>query len=267
MENWKNTAKLIRSLKDKKVRDEMGLFVVEGEKMVLEALESDFQVERVFISKEDCLSRIRQASEKGNPDCAVEMISTAMMEKISLLSSPSYCLALVRKKTGNFDWKGLCKKGVLALALDGVRDPGNIGTILRLSDWFGVDILFASDEMSRYPTSDIYNPKVVQATMGAIFRKKLIYANLPEVAAFFQENGMKVYGTFLDGSNIYQSDLEDKGLIVMGNESMGISPEIEECGPERLLIPPYPLDAISSESLNVATATAITLSEFRRRQG
>jgi TrmH family RNA methyltransferase len=126
MENWKNTAKLIRSLKDKKVRDEMGLFVVEGEKMVLEALGSDFQVESVFISKEDCLARIRQASEKGNPDCGVEMISTAMMEKISLLSSPSYCLALVRKKTERFDLKGFCKKGVLALALDGVRDPGNI---------------------------------------------------------------------------------------------------------------------------------------------
>lgn len=265
MENWKNIAKLIRSLKDKKARDEEGLFVVEGEKMVLEALSSEYCVQSVFACKEELLVKLSAAarSQRTLPDC--ELISETAMEKISLLASPSPCLALVRKPVENKNWEGLIGQECLALALDGVRDPGNLGTILRLSDWFGVDIIFLSDASSRYPTSDIYNPKVVQATMGAIFRKKVVYAPLPEIAQIFRKKGMNVYGTFLEGKSIYQQDLSRQALIVMGNESEGISPEMEQTISQKLFIPPYPANALTSESLNVATATAITLSEFRRR--
>ena len=234
--------KFIKSLSQKKFRDEHGLFVVEGEKLVQEALRSGFKVEKVYRKEE---------------------IGEAAMARISGLSSPSPALALVRKPEDLSSAK-LPSSG-LFLALDGIRDPGNLGTILRLADWFGVDWIFASDADSRYPTSDIYNPKVVQATMGAIFRTRLVYAPLPEIAQLFINEGMEVYGTFLDGKPIYEESLKGEGLIVMGNESEGISPEMAACVTRRLTIPSYPVGVPTSESLNVATATAITLSEFRRR--
>ncbi len=274
MEYSKNTAKLIRSLKDKKARDESGLFVVEGEKLVEEALRSGWTVELLLrvsgsASQAD-FDRCAQPHNKqlanqadGGPACTC--ISPAEMEKISLLHSPSPALAVVRIPKAPVDFSSLVAARPLALALDGVRDPGNLGTILRLADWFGVDWIFASDADSRYPTSDIYNPKVVQATMGAIFRTRLIYAPLPEIAQLFINEGMEVYGTFLDGKPIYEEPLKGEGLIVMGNESEGISPEMAACVTRRLTIPSYPVGVPTSESLNVATATAITLSEFRRR--
>ena len=267
MEYNKNTAKLIRSLKDKKARDESGLFVVEGEKLVEEALRSDWTVELLLrVTGSDVLSAGQAAGGvDGRRGPACTYISPAEMEKISLLRSPSPALALVRIPQTPPDGAGLVAARPLALALDGVRDPGNLGTILRLADWFGVDWVFASDTDSRYPTSDIYNPKVVQATMGAIFRTRLVYAPLPEIAQLFIREGMDVYGTFLDGKPIYEEPLKGEGLIVMGNESEGISPEMAACVTRRLTIPSYPVGVPTSESLNVATATAITLSEFRRR--
>ena len=282
MEYTKNTAKFIRSLKDKKARDESGLFVVEGEKLVEEALRSGWTVELLLrvtgpsgssgpsgltalpgSAGSTGLSGSTTGSAVGGPACT--MISPAEMEKISLLRSPSPALALVRIPKAPVDFSSLLAARPLALALDGVRDPGNLGTILRLADWFGVDWVFASDADSRYPTSDIYNPKVVQATMGAIFRTRLVYAQLPEISQLFINEGMEVYGTFLDGKPIYEEPLKGEGLIVMGNESEGISPEMAACVTRRLTIPPYPAGVPTSESLNVATATAITLSEFRRR--
>ena len=270
MEYNKNTAKLIRSLKDKKARDESGLFVVEGEKLVAEALRSGWTVEALFCVADSSglfgstgSSGLPKGSAVGGPACVT--ISAGEMEKISLLHSPSPALALVRIPKAPVDFSSLLAARPLALALDGVRDPGKLGTILRLADWFGVDWVFASDADSRYPTSDIYNPKVVQATMGAIFRTRLIYAPLPEIAQLFINEGMEVYGTFLDGKPIYEEPLKGEGLIVMGNESEGISPEMAACVTRRMTIPPYPAGVPTSESLNVATATAITLSEFRRR--
>ena len=267
MEYNKNTAKLIRSLKDKKARDESGLFVVEGEKLVEEALRSGWTVELLLRVTGSDVQGADQAAggPVGGRGPACTYISPAEMEKISLLRSPSPALALVRIPQAPPDGAGLVAARPLALALDGVRDPGNLGTILRLADWFGVDWIFASDTDSRYPTSDIYNPKVVQATMGAIFRTRLVYAPLPEIAQLFINEGMEVYGTFLDGKPIYEESLKGEGLIVMGNESEGISPEMAACVTRRLTIPPYPVGVPTSESLNVATATAITLSEFRRR--
>ena len=242
-----NQIKFIRSLSQKKYRQESGLFVVEGEKLVQEALDSKFNVKAVY-----------RIDEIG-PEC---------MKRISNLATPSPVLAIVEQCNEKFSFN---KKKLLEslrqsntqlfLALDGVKDPGNLGTIIRLADWFGIDAIFASEE-----SVEMYNPKVVQSTMGAIFRKPVIYTNLSEVVDTFTEAGLPVYGTFLDGENIYNCNTSKmkNGLIVMGSESFGISEELEQKITSKLLIPPYPANAQTSESLNVAIATAIICAEFRR---
>ena len=227
--------KAIRSLSSKKGRDQAGLFVVEGEKMVAEALESDFQVVEVW-RRDDI-----------GPDA---------MARISQLSTPSPVLAVVKAKPLKDD----IASGGLCLALDGVRDPGNFGTIIRLADWFGADVIYASED-----SVELYNPKTVQATMGAIFRKKVVYCDIPSLCRRFREAGLPVYGTFLDGEDIYGQPLSREGLIVMGNESAGISGQVAAEVDARLLIPSFSKGP-TAESLNVAVAAAITLSEFRRRQ-
>ena len=190
------------------------------------------------------------------------------MERITCLNSPSPVLAVIEKP--NFTPDSILQsitskdsqgRKPLYLALDGVKDPGNLGTIIRIADWFGIDAIFAS------PGSvEVYNPKVVQATMGAIFRKQVIYTDLAQVCEKFLAAGLPVYGTFLDGKNLYENLPADKkqGLIVMGSESFGISPQLEALIDNKLLIPPYPADSQTSESLNVAIATAIICAEFRR---
>lgn len=225
--------KQIRSLREKKFRDESGLFVVEGEKMVSEALQSGLEVVSVYRAEE---------------------IGMKAMERISLLSTPSPVLALVRKP----DHGPVNLEKRLYLALDSVRDPGNMGTIIRIADWFGIDTVFASDD-----TVDVYNPKVVQATMGGIFRCKIIYTDIPALCRKFRAGGMNVYGTFLDGTDIYSSPIDREGLVVMGNESNGISAEVAAEVNSKLFIPRGP--GSRAESLNVAVATAVTLAEFNRR--
>ena len=237
-----NKIKFIRSLAQKKFRDEHGLFIAEGEKIVSEALASGYKVREVY---------------------RVEEIGRECMERISCLSSPSPVLAVVEKPNFTPDriLENLSGRKPLYLALDGVKDPGNLGTIIRVADWFGVDAIFASPG-----TVEVWNPKVVQATMGAIFRKQVIYTDLSEICRKFSAACLPVYGTFLDGKNLYENlPAESKhGLVVMGSESFGISKEIEEKITSKLLIPPYPADAQTSESLNVAIATAIICAEFRR---
>ncbi len=237
-----NKMKFIRSLAQKKFRDEHGLFIAEGEKIVSEALASGYKVREVYRAEE---------------------IGRECMERISCLSSPSPVLAVVEKPNFTPDriLENLSGRKPLYLALDGVKDPGNLGTIIRVADWFGVDAIFAS-----FGTVEVWNPKVVQATMGAIFRKQVIYADLAEICRKFSAAGLPVYGTFLDGKNLYEylpSDAKH-GLVVMGSESFGISPALESLITNKLLIPPYPADAVTSESLNVAIATAIICAEFRR---
>lgn len=225
--------KTIRSLREKKFRDELGLFVVEGEKMVREALDSDMKVEAVY---------------------RMEEVGETAMSKMSQLTTPSPVLAVVRRPLpGPVDIDR-----DLYVGLDAVRDPGNLGTIIRLADWFGVKAVFCSTDCV-----DAFNPKVVQATMGAIFRVKVIYCNLPALCRRFKEAGLPVYGTFLNGTDIYTSKLSAAGLVLMGNESNGIGPEAGAEVDERLLIPSF--NGSRAESLNVAVATAVTLSEFRRR--
>ena len=242
-----NKIKFIRSLSQKKFREVHGLFIAEGEKIVQEALNSGYNVKEVYYEKE---------------------IGRDAMERITCLNSPSPVLAVIEKP--NFTPDSILQsitskdsqgRKPLFLALDGVKDPGNLGTIIRIADWFGIDAIFASQG-----SVEVYNPKVVQATMGAIFRKQVIYTDLAQICEKFLAAGLPIYGTFLDGKNLYENLPADKkqGLIVMGSESFGISPQLEALINNKLLIPPYPADAQTSESLNVAIATAIICAEFRR---
>ncbi|MCQ2182714.1 MAG: RNA methyltransferase [Bacteroidales bacterium] len=228
-----NEIKAIRSLKDRKNREEQGLFVVEGEKMVREAQASGYEIKAIYRSED---------------------IGETAMSRISLLTSPSPILAVVRiPRSGK-----AVPDGSLCLGLDSVRDPGNMGTIIRLADWFGVRKIFCTRD-----SVDIYNPKVVQATMGAIFRVEVTYCDLAGLCHDFRTKGLSVYGTFLDGETIYAGKLSDEGIVVMGNESNGISPEVEAEVDRRLFIPSFGNSL--AESLNVAVATSVTLSEFKRR--
>lgn len=234
-----NEIKSIRALSSKKYRDESGLFVVEGEKMVSEAMDSRFEVVKVYRREE---------------------IGEEAMSRISQLTNPSPVLAVLRKPA---DEPVKVGKG-LYLALDSIRDPGNLGTILRIADWFGIRSVAATPD-----TVDIFNPKVVQATMGAIFRVDFHYTELTSFAKEVLSAGGHVYGTFLDGLNIYSRELEPgdnaPSVIVIGNESNGISDAMASLVSDRLYIPPFPEGAQTSESLNAAVATAITVAEFRRR--
>lgn len=243
-----NEIKKVKSLQQKKFRDETGLFVVEGEKMVEEAINSPLKVNAVY-RRED--------------------IGEETMKRISSLASPSPVLAVVSKPDDIYldDFSSLSVKlseGGLYLALDTIRDPGNLGTILRIADWFGIDAVFAAKD-----TVDVFNPKVVQATMGAVFRVHMHYVDLPSLSEIIISMGGKIYGTFLDGRNMYSRPLDtgdDKPvMIVIGNESEGISEAMAAMVSDRLYIPPYPADDSGSESLNAAVATAITVAEFRRR--
>lgn len=234
----KNEIKEIRALGQKKFREERGLFVVEGEKLVEEALRSGF----------DVVAHYR-----------VEDIGAETMARISQLTHPSPALAVVRRPA---PVEPVIDPDELVLALDGVRDPGNLGTILRIADWFGIRQVLASPD-----TVECYNPKAVQATMGAIFRVRVHYCDLPALLRCPVKPGMtNVYGTFLEGDNIYQAPLTRGGILVMGSEADGISPEVAAAVDRKLFIPPFPADAHTSESLNVAVATAICCSEFRRRE-
>ena len=243
-----NEIKKVKALSQKKFRDESGLFTVEGEKMVDEAVRSSFTVEKVY---------------------EADVIGEDTMARITSLSSPSPVLAIVRKPSDIYvedveELDALLAQGGLFLALDTIRDPGNLGTILRIADWFGIKAVFATRD-----TVDVFNPKVVQATMGAIFRVRMHYVDLPALSKAVLSHGGHIFGTFLDGDNMYSKTLDDgsqsPAMIVIGNESNGISEPMSALVTDRLYIPPYPADQPGSESLNAAIAAAITVAEFRRR--
>lgn len=237
----KNQIKFITNLKQKKYRNEHLLFVVEGIKGVEELLLSDLVLYHLYTTKDVYFA----ASQHK-----VTLITEQELKKISSLTTPNTCLAIFeQKKTQPIPENGL------TVALDAVRDPGNLGTIIRLCDWFGIEHLLCSPE-----TVDVYNPKVVQSTMGSVTRVNIVYDHLPD---YLQKTPRPVYGTFMDGKNVYQQSLPKEGIIVMGNEANGISEEIERLVTERISIPRFG-NIQQTESLNVATATAIVLSEFRR---
>ncbi len=238
----KNQIKLITSLQQKKYRKQEQLFFAEGVKVVQELLHSNFELQDLFTTKQDFLTV---------PKNKVHAISEAELKKISALTTPNTCLAVFKIPKA----KQMVKKGLI-VALDDVRDPGNLGTIIRLCDWFGIETLFCSEE-----SVDIYNPKVVQATMGSISRVNVVYGNLE---TFLSQTKLPVFGTFMDGKNIYQEELPKEGIIIMGNEANGISTSVEKLVSERIAIPRFGNLQVT-ESLNVATATAIILSEFKRK--
>ena len=235
----KSQVKLVRSLQQKKFRDELNLFVAEGEKCVSE-LQKNFELVHLFREGENATrTEIEQMSGLRTPQGVVGVFKKG-------LYSVSETVCTLSGEAG------------LILALDGIQDPGNLGTIIRTCDWFGVhDIVCSLD------TADCYNPKVVQATMGAVFRKEVHYAPLPEICAQWREAGFPVLGTFLNGENIYQAELPADALVIAGNEGSGISAAVAEQVTGRLTIPAF--GGNGAESLNVAAATAIVLSEFRRR--
>ena len=249
----KNQIKLIRSLELKKNRRRENLFVAEGPKVVGDLVQAGYVPHSIFSTTE-------------RPDA--QLITDEELRRISFLQHPQEVLALFQiPQSSDFLHQPSSithqpssithQPPSLALALDGVQDPGNVGTIIRIADWFGIDTIYCSPD-----TADVYNPKVVQATMGSIAHVHIIYCDLLELFAHCQ---CPVYGTLLDGKNIYEQPLSAAGIIVMGNEGNGISEAVRQHVTHRLLIPNYHTGDHTAESLNVAIATAITCAEFKRR--
>lgn len=246
--------KTVRSLSTTKGRRAEGCFVVEGTKSVLDALGA-FDLRGLYATT----AWYGSHTDLRVPETLCYRATMADMERMTSLSTPSEVMAVfaipeypIPRVTSDR----------LYLALDAVADPGNMGTIVRMADWFGVEDIFASHD-----TVDIYNPKAVMATMGSIGRVRVHYVDLDELLGRCVADGVPVWGTFLDGANLYDLEPDDAamGIIVMGNEGHGISAAVARAVTRRIYIPPYPADRHGAESLNVAVATAITLAEFRRR--
>ena len=242
----KNQLKFIRQLEQKKYRRREGLFVAEGTKVVGDLLQR-YRPEAVFAT----------ADWQAPAGITPQLVTDDELRRISFLQHPQQVLALFPLPSVNSLPSSVNSE--LSLALDGVQDPGNLGTIIRIADWFGISTIICSED-----TVDAWNPKVVQATMGSIARVNIIYNNLLEFLDSLPAD-FPVYGTFLDGDNIYTQELTHEGLIIMGNEGNGISDAVRAKVNRRLLIPDFH-QGETADSLNVAIATAITCSEFRRRQ-
>lgn len=236
----KNQIKLINSLQQKKYRKLHNLFIAEGKKVIQELIDANFSLEHLFVTKTDLFDKKHAAT----------LISDSELKKISALTSANDCLAVFKIK----EYSHSTNSG-LELALDNIKDPGNMGTIIRLCDWFGISKIICTEE-----TVDMYNPKVVQATMGSLARVQVEYTNL---AAYLKTTDLEIFGTFMEGENIYKKELPASGILVMGNEANGISSEIENLITQKISIPRFG-NLQQTESLNVATATAIFLSEFKR---
>jgi len=246
----KNLVKYIHSLEQKKNRQREGVFVAEGPKVVGDLLGTC--TPRRIIATEEWFAT---NGYTPGPDDAV--VDDSELKKISFLQHPQKVIGIFPlMPCGN---TGADFSSGLYLALDGVQDPGNLGTIIRIADWFGIETIFCSHD-----TADVYNPKVIQATMGSIARVKIIYTDICSLVDCLPES-TPVYGTFLDGKNIYGQQLTPNGIIIMGNEGKGISADVAAKVSRRLLIPSYPQDRPTAESLNVAIATAITCAEFKRQ--
>ena len=236
----KNQIKLINSLQQKKYRKIHNLFIAEGKKVIQELIDANFILEHLFVTKTDLFEK----------NYAATLILDSELKKISALTSANDCLAVFKIK----EYSSSTNSG-LELALDNIKDPGNMGTIIRLCDWFGISKIVCSEE-----TVDMYNPKVVQATMGSLARVQVEYTNL---ANYLKTTDLEIFGTFMEGENIYKKELPANGILVMGNEANGISSEIENLITQKIAIPRFG-NLQQTESLNVATATAIFLSEFKR---
>lgn len=252
----KNQIKFIKGLELKKFRKASEAFVAEGPKLVQDIMPY-FQC-RMLVATGEWLHAHRQEVMRHNPDTELVEVNEEELRRVSFLKSPQEVLGVFAIPHHDTDLHA-CARQRLCLALDDVQDPGNLGTIIRVADWFGIEDIFCSPG-----TADVYNPKTVQATMGAIARVRIHY--LPLVETLKQgERDYPIYGTLLEGKNMYERDLKNEGLIVMGNEGKGLSPEMRTLITDSLYIPSFPQDRPTSESLNVAIATAIVCAEFRRR--
>lgn len=242
----KNTLKFIKSLQQKKFRKQENAFFVEGAKNVTELLQSDFEVKQLLYTEkfyEKHSSLVDRFSGQNF------LVSQKNLESAGAFKTNDEALAVASiKENHSFE----VKEGELAVALDDVRDPGNLGTIIRIADWYGINKLIFSEQ-----TADLYNPKVLHASMGSFTRIQFFYTSLKE---YLPQQKQKVYGAFLDGENIHQSVLKAEGIILMGNESNGISPELSPLVDCKLTIPRFG----SAESLNVAIATAVICDNFKR---
>lgn len=237
----------IKSLKDKKERDRESLFVAEGLKCVSDLLDGGMEAEELYVTDE----KLNEIS-----GCRATLVTKAQMERMTHFKSASTVLALIRKhpETSLPDtWRN-----DLVVALDDVQDPGNLGTIIRACDWFGIRDIVCSPA-----SADAYNAKTVQATMGALCRVRVHYAPLADFLGEVSKGGGEIYGTFLNGESIYTAPPARQGVIVMGNEGNGISDEVAALVSRRILIPSYPQGAKTGESLNVGVATAIVCAIFR----
>lgn len=234
----------------RKYRLQEKAFVAEGPKLVGELL--PYSTPLYIAATKDWLDANRHLLRAVKE---VDEVSQTELERASLLRTPQSVLAVMPIPERQLDISSLQKK--LVIALDSVQDPGNLGTILRIADWFGIHKVLCSEG-----TADVYNPKCVQSCMGALARVKVFYCNLPEVLGQVE---MPVFGTFLDGTDIYKEELSGEGIIVMGNEGNGISQPVAKLVNRRLYVPNYPKGSLTTESLNVAVVTGIVCAEFRRR--
>ncbi len=247
----KNSIKLIKSLADKKNRIKENLFLVEGDKMVTELLESKFVIEKLYATN-SFVNKTKIKNEK-----IVTEVTHLEIEKASLMKNPQNSIALctlpAEKELPKIIDSELC------IYLNDVQDPGNLGTIIRICDWFGIGHLFCSPK-----TADLFNPKVIQSTMGSFCRVDVWYTSFKPVFELATKSGMAVLGSFLEGENIYTLKSPSKVLLVMGNEGNGISNDIEKMIQKRIKIPEFNKNAQSAESLNVSVATAIICAELKR---
>lgn len=252
----KNKIKYLHSLKTKKFRDAEGVFVAEGPKVVSDIFSRYKSNLMLLVGTAEWLKgEGRSIASVAN--CEIIEVTEDELTKASFLCHPQQVLAVFKTLDSHVDTKLLTSK--LTIVLDGVQDPGNLGTIIRIADWFGIENVICSAD-----TADAYNPKVVQATMGSIARVNVTYMNLSVLFDSLPKD-FPIYGTLLEGDNIYNQELTEVGLIVMGNEGKGISPAIRNLVNRALRIPNYPEGRATADSLNVAIATAIVCTEFRRR--
>jgi len=250
----KNRIKQINALQQKKFRNESRTFVAEGHKVVAELLRSKLRIREIFATED-------WAAENAHK-YANTLISIASADEIRKISAmQTACNVVAEVEMRPEENSSALNKNTLYLAMDSVRDPGNLGTIIRIANWFGIDTILASGDCV-----DLYNPKVIQASMGSAFRVRVQYCNLCDKLVEAQKLGMPVYGTFLNGDNIYKASLSPNGIIVLGNEGHGILPETEALITRRLYIPTGATPDMAPESLNVSTATAVVCSEFFRRR-
>lgn len=251
----RNKAKFIVSLQRKKIRDEEGLYIIEGDKIVREFLNAGMPV-RMLVAKPEFIRSLPEDNLKLVSE--VEEASFDDLRQISTLKTPHNALAVVRIQEKDVDLPALLHD--LNVALEFVQDPGNMGTIIRAAGWFGIRNIICSPDCV-----DVYNPRVIQASMGAMLHVNVMYYNLKELLSEAQENNIPVFGTLLGGDSIYDQPLDSKGIILLGNESKGISSELAPYLTNRITIPRFGVAGPGIDSLNVGMAASIVLSEFRRR--